>query len=78
MYLKIDIELESHLKQREKRDVESMKVIHDLKNPILAIKNTVADLDSINIDSKTKSLIISETTDLMEMLESLKMEFKMT
>jgi len=54
-----------------------MKVIHDLKNPILAIKNTLTDLDSINIDNKTKTLIISETTDLMEMLESLKMEFKM-
>jgi len=54
-----------------------MKVIHDLKNPILAIKNTVTDLDPNMIEIKTKALIINESNDLMEMLESLKMEFKM-
>jgi len=50
-----------------------MKVIHDIKNPILAAQ---AIIDSSNINKDDKELVNSELNDMLNLLEDLKIEFK--
>jgi len=58
----------------KKKDTQVMKVIHDLKNPIMSISQTIFDPDA------TMSSIIETCTtdleDLQEMLENMRAEFK--
>ena len=71
----MDIRLQiSDEQKNSQKDIKVMKTIHDLKNPILAIQHAVQDT-SMNID-QTRTLVISETLDLSEMLENLRTEFK--
>jgi len=51
-----------------------MKVIHDLKNPIISISQTILDPD-VTI-STIKETCISDLEDMQEMLENMRAEFK--
>lgn len=74
IYLIIDIRLQIADELNKKKDVKVMKVIHDIKNPVLAIMQ-------IMNDSETNQDTIRENTnteleDLMDMLDNLRAEFK--
>lgn len=51
-----------------------MKVIHDLKNPVIASRQTIND-NEMNIE-KTREVSNPELEDLEDMLENLRTEFK--
>mmetsp|Transcript_14110 Transcript_14110/g.11659 ORF Transcript_14110/g.11659 Transcript_14110/m.11659 type:complete len:215 (-) Transcript_14110:733-1377(-) len=55
------------------KDKETMKVIHDLKNPLIALQTI---LSYGNIDTEILNLMNFEINDLKEMLEVLRFEFK--
>lgn len=58
----------------QKKDTKVMKIIHDLKNPIISIKQTILDPDnSINTIINTCE---SDLEDMQEMLENMRAEFK--
>jgi len=60
--------------QNQKKDTQVMKVIHDLKNPIISIKQTIADPEvTISI---IRSTCESDLEDMQEMLENMRAEFK--
>lgn len=59
--------------QNTKKDVQVMKVVHDLKNPVIAIKQSIMD-SSATIES-TKECI-HDIEEIEEMLENLRAEFK--
>jgi len=51
-----------------------MKVIHDLKNPIISIQQTILDPDvTLGIILNTCN---SDLEDMLEMLENMRAEFK--
>lgn len=51
-----------------------MKVLHDIKNPIMAIQNTINDM---NLDRETMCKIANtDIEDLNDILDNLKAEFK--
>ena len=52
-----------------------MKVIHDLKNPIISIKQTISDPDAKL--STIRETCQSDLEDLQEMLENMRAEFKL-
>jgi len=61
-------------KIENKRDVQVMKVIHDFKNPIISISQTILDPDvTISIIKET---CISDLEDMQEMLDNMRAEFK--
>lgn len=51
-----------------------MKVIHDLKNPVIAVMQSVNDLDIDLI--KLREIVNIELEDLQDMLDNLRAEFK--
>jgi len=57
----------------KKRDVETMKVLHDFKNPINSIK---AKIECSNSDETFSNSIYFELDDMTNMMENLKTEFK--
>lgn len=61
-------------KKLKKRDIENIKIIHDLKNPALAIDSIV---QHSNIDNETKKSIQNEINELNDMLDILKTTFKL-
>ena len=58
----------------ERAEIETMKVIHDIKNPLFAICQIIDDPD-VEL-SVIRDSIRSESEDIKEMLENLKIEFK--
>jgi len=50
-----------------------MKIIHDLKNPLIALQTI---LKWANIEADILKLMNFELNDLQEMLEALRFEFK--
>ena len=52
-----------------------MKVIHDLKNPVIACGQTVNDKEICDIDN-LREIVNQELEDLEDMLENLRTEFK--
>lgn len=60
--------------QNQNKDTQVMKVIHDLKNPIISIKQTILDPD-VSI-STIISTCESDLEDMQEMLENMRAEFK--
>jgi len=50
-----------------------MKIIHDLKNPLIAMNMCV---DESNLDPVDKDELKNEIEDMNEMLDTLKTEFK--
>ena len=52
-----------------------MKVIHDLKNPVIACRQTVNDKENWDMD-KVREIANQELEDLEDMLENLRTEFK--
>lgn len=57
-----------------RKDTKVMRVIHDLKNPVSAILQTLNDHE-LNYE-KAKELSFVELEDLMDMLDNLRAEFK--
>jgi len=51
-----------------------MKVVHDLKNPIISIKQTI--IDSNATIENVKVACQSDLEDIEEMLENMRAEFK--
>lgn len=51
-----------------------MKIIHDLKNPTIAIENMVEKIES---NSKLKEYINYEIADIFDMLDGLRLVYKM-
>lgn len=60
--------------QNQNKDTQVMKVIHDLKNPIISIKQTILDPD-VSL-STIISTCESDLEDMQEMLENMRAEFK--
>jgi len=58
----------------KKKDVETMKVLHDFKNPINSLKS---ELERANYDESTKSAFKYELLDMQNMLENLSTGFKL-
>lgn len=51
-----------------------MKVVHDLKNPIISIKQTIIEKNA-TIEN-VKNACLSDVEDIEEMLENMRAEFK--
>ena len=51
-----------------------MKIIHDLKNPAIAVVQSVNDTDVDIV--KLRDIVNTEMEDLQDMLENLRAEFK--
>ena len=60
---------------REK-DIQVMKVIHDLKNPILSIKSSLTDMAKFDSNPAIQTTLL-ECLDMQEMLECMRAEFKL-
>ena len=74
VFLYFDISLESITVLNQMKDTQVMKVIHDLKNPIISIRQTILDPD-VNIGTII-STCESDLEDMQEMLENMRAEFK--
>lgn len=70
----MDINLQIYEEYSYKQDLRLMKVIHDLKNPLIATRQAINDNET-SID-KTKEICNQELEDLEDMLENLRTEFK--
>lgn len=57
-----------------KKDIQVMKVVHDLKNPIISIKQTIIEKNA-TIEN-VKNACLSDVEDIEEMLENMRAEFK--
>eukprot|EP00801_Mesodinium_rubrum_P002517 Mrub_02517.p1 GENE.Mrub_02517~~Mrub_02517.p1 ORF type:complete len:543 (+),score=68.92 Mrub_02517:173-1630(+) len=74
LYYYMDTNLQIYYIQNQKSDLKLMKVIHDLKNPVISCRQTVNDKD-MN-PNKTRDICNQELEDLEDMLENLRTEFK--
>lgn len=70
----MDIQFQNSAEDNSKKDVHVMKVVHDLKNPIISIKQTIIDKKS-TIEN-VRIACLSDIEDIEEMLENLRAEFK--
>lgn len=71
----MDITLQKNDEYSAKTDLRLMKVIHDLKNPVIACRQTVNDKEIIELE-KVREIANQELEDLEDMLENLRTEFK--
>ena len=72
----IDIKLQILDEQNKNKDVQVMKVIHDLKNPILSIRSSLLDIE-INPEEVVKTMQL-DCEDMEEMLENMRAQFKLS
>lgn len=70
----MDVSFQISEDQNVKKDVQVMKVVHDFKNPIISIKQSIIDpqatLESI------RQNCLHDVDDIEEMLENMRAEFK--
>lgn len=66
--------LEENTIQNTKKDTQVMKVIHDLKNPIISIQQTILE-PGVTIGTIITTCK-SDLEDMQEMLENMRAEFK--
>ena len=59
----------------KKKDLKIMKVLHDLKNPVLALMSTIND-NSLDMKS-IQAIANADLEDIDEMIDNLKTEFKL-
>jgi len=76
VYLFIDIGLQRFDEKNRAKDLKMMKTVHDLKNPIYSISTIVND-DTLSI-KEIRVATNSEIEDLQDMLDNLRMEFKLS
>lgn len=72
----MDINFQNSSEQNVKKDVQVMKVVHDLKNPVISLKQWISDYElSEPLDSFKKNCL-NDIGDIEEMLENMRAEFK--
>lgn len=58
------------------KDVQVMKVVHDLKNPVMSLKQWIKDYELTEPIVSFKKNTLNDIDDIEEMLENMRAEFK--
>lgn len=72
----MDINFQISTEQNLKKDISVMKVVHDLKNPVISIKQMIFDYELNESIDEFKRCCLNDIGEIEEMLENMRAEFK--
>jgi len=74
LYLLFDIQLQIAIEELKSKDLRMMKVLHDIKNPVLALISIVNDVNLTK--EEIQKIANADLEDINDMLDNLRTEFK--